>query len=154
MQRTHYARTVAVGDALKLRVGVVVSDFNADITERLLKGTLETLREWHVPEAHVRIVHVPGAFEIPLGCRMLLGARRKTDALVALGCVIKGETKHDEYISHAVAHALQDLMRESGVPIGFGIITPNTLAQAKVRSRGDTNKGGEAARAALMMALM
>ena len=65
---------------------------------------------------------------------------------------VKGETKHDEYIAHAVSHALQDIMLSHGVPIGFGVITPNTLAQAKARSRGDANKGCEAAIAALTMA--
>ena len=73
--------------------------------------------------------------------------------MVALGCIVRGETKHDEYISHAVSHGLMSLMLDTGVPIGFGVITPNNLAQAKARSRGKANKGIEAAVAALSMAL-
>lgn len=154
MQRKRQAKTSAPNDASKLRVGIVVSDYNGDITENLLAGALETVRAWGVRGDNVRIIHVPGGFEIPLGCVQLLVSKAKPDALIALGCVIKGETKHDEYISHAVAQALQDLMLTHKVPIGFGVLTPNTLAQAKARSRGKANKGCEAAAAALAMALV
>lgn len=153
MQRKHYAKKTATKDASKLRVGIVVSEFNIDITESMLAGALETLRAWQVKESNVRVLRVPGSFEIPLGCAKLLASRQKPDALIALGCVIKGETKHDEYISHAVSHALQNLMLAYAVPIGFGVITPNNLAQAKARSEGKGNKGREAALAALEMAL-
>jgi len=153
MQRAHYTRPVETKDASRLSVGIVVSDFNADITSGLLVGALDILEEWGVNEKNIRVIRVPGAFELPLGCRKLLAAKKKPDAVIALGCVIKGETKHDEYISNAVAHAFQDLMLTYGVPVGFGVITPNTLAQAKARSRGAANKGREAAIAALQMAL-
>ncbi len=135
-----------------MRVSIAVSDFNTDITSGLLVGALDVLEEWGVKEKNIRVIRVPGAFELPLGCRKLLRAKTKPDAVIALGCVIKGETKHDEYISNAVAHALQDLMLSYGIPIGFGVITPNTLVQAKARSRGAANKGREAAIAALEMA--
>jgi len=154
MQRSHYAQAIAAKDASRLRVGIVVSEFNSDITEGMLTAARETLREWRVKDDRVRVLRVPGGFEIPLGCMKVLSGKQKPDAIIALGCVIKGETKHDEYISMSVAHALQDLMLKSGVPIGFGVITPNTLAQAKARSRGRGNKGHEAARAALEMALV
>lgn len=154
MQRTEYAKKRAAKDASKLRVGVVASRFNEDITESMLEGALETLKEWKVKDKNISLVRVAGSFEIPYGCTTLLRKKQKPHAIVALGCVIKGETKHDEYISMSVAHALQQLILKSGIPIGFGIITPNTLDQAKARSRGKANKGREAAEAALEAALL
>lgn len=155
MQRTHYAKKQAALNASHLTVGIVVSEFNSDITGALFEGALSTLRAWKVKEKNIHILRVPGSFEIPLGCVKLLQADgKKPDALIALGCVLKGETKHDEYISSAVSHALQRLMLDYAIPIGFGVITPNTLAQAKARSRGKTNKGIEATIAALRMALL
>lgn len=139
-------------DASKLHVGIVVARFNGDITRALLDGARATLRTWKVKDANIQILHVPGAFEIPLGCAKLL--KKKFDCILALGCVIKGETKHDEYISHAVAQGLTRLMLDTGVPIGFGVITPNNLAQARARARGKANHGAAAARAALEMALV
>jgi 6,7-dimethyl-8-ribityllumazine synthase len=100
-------------DASKLRVGIVASRFNRDITDSMLT--------YH--------------------------------CIIALGCIIKGETKHDEYIAHAVAQGLMRVMLDTGVPVALGIITPNTLKQARLRSRGTTNHGASAARAALEMAL-
>lgn len=139
-------------DASKLRVGVVVARFNSDITESLLSGAKEALAAWKVREKNIRVVHVPGSFEIPLAV-MRFAKTKKYDCVVALGCIIKGETKHDEYIAHAVANGLQRVMLDTGVPVSFGVLTPNTLAQAEARSRGETNHGASAARAALEMAL-
>lgn len=152
MQRGHYAKEKKTGDASKLKVGIVVSNFNSDVTDSLLEGALETLSAWKVKNTNVITVRVPGAFEIPLACMRLI-KKKKVGAVVALGCIIKGETKHDEYIAHAVSHALQRIMLDTLVPIGFGIITPNTLDQALERSRGSANKGPEAAQAALEMAI-
>jgi 6,7-dimethyl-8-ribityllumazine synthase len=153
MQRKHYTKPVQVKDASKLRVGIIVSRFNADITENLLRGARDTLEQWGVKRENVHILHVPGSFELPLGAHKLIRSK-KIDCIVALGCVIKGETKHDEYIASAVSHGLIRLMLDNAIPIGFGVITPNNLAQAKERSRGNTNKGSEAAIAALEMALV
>ena len=154
MQRKHYAKLVHPKDASKLSVGIVVSEFNGDITENLLRGALHTLRAWRVKRSNIHILRVPGSFEIPLGCVKLLGAKKKPDCLVALGCVIKGDTKHDEYISSAVSHGLTRIMLEYKVPVGFGVITPNNVAQARARSQGASNKGAEASVAALEMALL
>lgn len=153
MQRAHYAKKSASGNASRLKVGVAVSEFNSDITGSMFAAALETLHEWKVPERAISILHVPGSFELPLAALHLI-RKKKVDAVIALGCVIKGETKHDEYISHAVAHGLTSLMLDTGIPIGFGVITPNNLAQAKARSRGKANKGTEATIAALSMALI
>jgi len=152
MQRRHYAKKIDVGDASRLKVGIAVSEFNSDITGSMLEAALETLREWKVPKKAINIMYVPGSFELPLASAKLI--KKKADVVIALGCVIKGETKHDEYISNAVAQGLTQLMLTTGVPIGFGVITPNNLAQAKARSRGRANKGIEATIAALRMALV
>jgi len=154
MQRSHYAKAVKVRDASHLSVGIVVSEFNADVTERLLTGALTTLRQWGVKEKNIRTIRVPGSFEIPYGCTKLLSGKKKPDAIVALGCVIKGETEHDRYISHAVAAGITTLTINYKVPIAFGVITPNSLTQARVRSTGKHNKGVEAATAALTCALL
>jgi 6,7-dimethyl-8-ribityllumazine synthase len=132
-------------------VGIVVSDSNYDVTHGLLAGALEVLAEAGIQTKNIVQKHVPGGFEIPLACRNLL-ATKKVDAVIALGCVIKGETKHDEYISMSVAHAIQSLMLLYGKPVAFGVLTPNTLEQALARSKpGEGNKGREAATAALSM---
>ncbi len=153
MQRSHYEKTVKTQDASRLTVGIVVSSFNADITEAMLAGAVNTLRQWGVKEKQIRIVRVPGSFEITYGCIKLL-THKKMDAIVALGCIIKGETDHDKYLAHAVAAGITNLTIESGVPISFGVITPNSLAQARVRSKGKHNKGVEAAIAAMTCALL
>jgi 6,7-dimethyl-8-ribityllumazine synthase len=154
MRRSEYARGKRAGDASKLRVGIAVSRYNADITESLLASARATLKEWHVPERSIDVIHVPGSFELPFGCRILLSRKRKPDCIIALGCIIKGETEHDRYIASAVANGLSALSLERGVPISFGVLTTNNLKQARVRSRGKTNKGMEAAEAALAMALL
>ena len=153
MQREHYEKTPVARDASALKVGVVVSQFNSDITEGMLEGALATLREWKVEDANITVLRVPGSFEVPFGCAKIVKTK-KPDAIVALGCIIKGETSHDHYIASAVSQGIMDLIIEHGVPISFGIITTNNLSQAKVRSTGETNKGKEAAVAALEMALL
>ena len=145
-------RAREAGDGTRMRVGIVVSRFNEDITNALLAGALDTLEAWKVKEKHITVVRVPGAFEIPLAAQRLLKTKRY-DALVAIGCVIKGETKHDEFISYAVFRGLTTLSLDYSKPIGLGIITPNSVEQAKARSRGETNHGASAAQAALEMAV-
>ncbi len=135
-----------------IRFGVVVSNFNGDITEPLLKGALRALKEAGVKDSRVTILRVPGSYEIPYGCLTLI--RNKCKIIVALGCVIKGETEHDRYIASAVSTGLMQVSLEHRVPIAFGILTTNNLKQARARSSGTNNKGAEAARAALQMALL
>lgn len=153
MQREEYAKGVAAKDASALKIGVVVSRFNEDITEALLEAALETLKEWKVKEKNISVVHVSGSFEIPFGCLTLL-KKKKLDAVVALGCVIKGDTTHDQYIANAVSNGIMELTIKHGVPISFGIITTNNLEQAVERSTGETNKGREAAVAAMESGLI
>jgi 6,7-dimethyl-8-ribityllumazine synthase len=153
MQRKHYDKEVERKDASKLRVGVVVSRFNEDITGRMREGALDTLRGWGVKEKNITVVHVPGSFELPLAAVKLIKAK-KPHAVIALGCVIKGDTDHDKYIADSVSHGLMRLSLDHAIPVSFGVITTNTLEQAVVRSTGKTNKGPEAAIAALESALL
>lgn len=139
-------------DGSKLRVGIVVARFNSDITDSLLEGALATLKEWKVREKNITVEKVPGSFEIPLAVSRL-AKKKKYSCIIAIGCIIKGETKHDEYIANAVSQGLMRIMLDTGIPVSFGILTPNTLEQARARSRGETNHGASAARVALEMAL-
>lgn len=134
----------------KLKIGVVVSQFNDNITKSMLEGALETLAENKVKKENIKTVWVPGSFEIPLACQRIVQTK-KLDALVAIGCVIKGETDHFYYICNEVSRGIMDVMLKFNIPIGFGVLTTQNIKQAEVRSRGKENKGREAAVAALAM---
>ena len=136
------------------RFGVVVSRFNQEITEGLLAGARQALADAGVPEAHITIVRVPGSFEIPVTALRL--ARTGTfDAVVCLGCVIKGETMHFEYIAGAACQGIADAAAATGVPMALGVLTTLTEAQARERAAaGPDNKGREAALAAVEMATL
>ena len=153
MQRKHYEKKVEIGDASKLKVGIIISRFNEDITEGLLEGALETLALWRVSKANITILRVPGSFEIPFAAQRLI-ARAKPHAVIALGCIIKGETSHDYHIASAVSHGITRVALDTKTPISFGILTTNTLAQAQKRSKGKANAGIEAAIGALESALL
>ncbi len=134
-------------DASGLRLGVVCSRWNPTITDALLAAALETLKRRGARASDVVVARVPGAFELPAGAREL-AASSKVDALVALAAIVRGETTHHEVLGHAVAAALATLTVETGVPIGFGVLTCDTMEQARRRS----DKGVEAAEAAIEMA--
>lgn len=141
-----------------LRIGIAVAEFNADITEKLLAGALRELRASSVRKEHVTVVRVPGSFELPLACQRLAKTGR-FDGLITLGCVIRGETDHYYYIAGEAAAGIMAIMLRYELPIGFGVLTVDTLKQAQARSagkpfgsaQGKSNKGGEAARAVLQM---
>ena len=149
MQVKTHAEDLAGED---LSVAVVVSRFNTVITERLLAGALEGLTELGVPAERIEVAWVPGSFELPFAAdRFARGGR--FDAVVCLGCVIKGETDHNEYINHQTAMSLGEVSRTTGVPAIFGVVTTNSLEQALARAEeGTANKGYEAAVAAVVMA--
>jgi 6,7-dimethyl-8-ribityllumazine synthase len=133
-------------------IGVVVSKFNGDITTRLLEGALETLTEAGVPRERIDVMPVPGAFELPLGA-MALAKTRRYACIVALGCVIRGDTPHFEYVAGEAASGLQLAGLETGVPVAFGVLTCDSRRQAEERAGGPQgNKGSEAALSALEMA--
>ena len=140
--------------AAGFRFGVVVSRFNAAITGALVDGALSVLREAGAADADIERFDVPGAFELPQAARAAAETGR-FDALICLGCVIRGETPHFEYISSAAAHGVMAVAGETGVPIAFGVLTTDTEAQARERAGpGDANKGREAAAAAAEMAAL
>jgi 6,7-dimethyl-8-ribityllumazine synthase len=133
------------------RIAIVVSRFNQEITEGLLAGAREGLRDAGVRDEAVTVFHVPGAFEIPLAA-LRAAESGQFAAVICLGCLIKGETMHFEYIADAVAHGIMRAGMETGVPMAFGVLTTLTDAQAEARAAaGSGNKGREAAFAALEM---
>jgi 6,7-dimethyl-8-ribityllumazine synthase len=138
-------------DARGLKIGIVVSRFNHFITEKLVEGALDGLKSHGGEDDNITIVHVPGAFEIPLVAERL-AASGKYDALICLGAVIRGDTPHFEYVSDAVTRGIGKAMSEYQLPIGFGVLTTNDVQQAMERSRAkDSNKGYEAALTAVEM---
>ena len=135
-----------------LRIGIVLSRFNSEITEGLLRGAMRALIASEVSEPDVQIVEVPGAFEIPFALD-LLASSGKLDALIALGCVIKGETAHFEYMSDSAMKGIRAVEEKHGIPVSCGIMTTYTEEQAIARSGDDEeNKGSEAALTAVEMA--
>ena len=128
------------------RFVIVASEYNSVIMDRLIEGAKRALQG----QAQVSVIRVPGSFEIPLVAKKA-ALSKKYDAIVALGCVVRGETPHFEYISSSVSHALQNVALETGVPVGFGILTVDTVQQAMERSGESGNKGSEAAVTALAM---
>jgi 6,7-dimethyl-8-ribityllumazine synthase len=128
-------------------VGIVVSRFNGEITNRLLESALEALTAAGVSDERITVMPVPGAFELPIGA-MALAKTRRYSCVIALGCVVRGETAHFEYVAGEAASGLQLAGLETGVPVAFGVLTVDTAEQAEAR----VDKGGDAARAALEMA--
>jgi len=149
MQRKNAKKTPPL-HAPHVRFGIVVSRYNSEVTKPMLDGALAALRAAGVRGSQTTVIYVPGSYEIPYGCLKLI--EKKCKALVALGCIIKGQTEHDRHIASAVSNGIMELMLEHRVPIAFGVLTTNNLAQARARSRGANNKGIEAARAAIEMA--
>lgn len=137
--------------ASKYKVAIAVSEYNDEITFALRDGCIETLKQYGVKEKNIYVEYVPGAYELPLAAQWLY-EYTKADAVISLGCVVKGDTEHDVYINTAVSHAIMKLGLETDLPFIFGVITPNTQQQAKDRAGGKHgNKGVECAVAALKM---
>ncbi|HZA55381.1 MAG TPA: 6,7-dimethyl-8-ribityllumazine synthase [Candidatus Udaeobacter sp.] len=138
-------------DARGLKIGIVVSRFNHFITEKLVEGALDGLKSHGGENDNITIVHVPGAFEIPLAAEQM-AASGKYDALICLGAVIRGDTPHFEYVSDAVTRGIGKAISKYQLPIGFGVLTTNDVQQAMERSGSkDSNKGYEAALTAVEM---
>ena len=136
------------------RFAIVVSRFNEDITAGLLSGARSTLVDAGVRDEDVTVIHVPGAFEIPVAA-LHAAQQGDVDAVICLGCLIKGDTMHFEYIAEAAAHGIMNVSVSTGVPVAFGVLTAMTDEQAVVRSApGEGNKGREAALAAIEMATL
>ena len=139
-------------DAPSARVAVVVSRFNELVTVRLLDGALECLRQHRVADGQVDVIWVPGAFELPVAAAAAAATGRYA-AIVALGCVVRGETPHFEYVAGEATRGLGTVALTHKLPVGFGVLTTDTLDQALARAGGAAgNKGHEAAEAALATA--
>jgi 6,7-dimethyl-8-ribityllumazine synthase len=139
-------------DASGLRFGLVVSRFNSFITERLLAGALDALECGGASAAQTEVVRVPGSFEIPLAAKKM-GLAGQYDAVIAIGCILRGETAHFDYIATEVARGIQLAQMDTGVPVIFCVLTCDTLEQAIDRAGLKSgNKGYEAGLAALEMA--
>jgi 6,7-dimethyl-8-ribityllumazine synthase len=135
-----------------MQVAIVVSRFNDFVTERLLDGAQQLLREQGIADDDVHVVRVPGAFEIPVAAQRIAETGRVA-AVVCLGCLIKGATPHFDYIASACAHGITAAAAATGVPMAFGVMTTNSVEEALERAvSGDGNKGREAALAAVEMA--
>jgi len=124
-------------------VGIVVSEWNSEYTNGMLNGALKVLKDCGVLEESIRIVHVPGSFELPLASQMLL---EHVDGVIAIGSVIRGETSHFDYVCEAVSQGIKDVNLKTGKPVAFCVLTDNNAEQAAARSGGEHgNKGIEAA---------
>jgi 6,7-dimethyl-8-ribityllumazine synthase len=136
-----------------LRFGIAVSRFNSFITDRLLEGARSALRENGVAEPDITVTYVPGAFELPLAAKRLAQSGRY-DAVLCLGCVIRGETDHYEHVAGAATRGVMDAGLETDLPVIFGVLTTDTVQQARDRAGTDGNKGAESAMAGLEMATL
>lgn len=141
-------------EASNMKFGVVVSDWNSEITHALYEGCVDALKKHGAKDENIFTAQTPGTFELPSAAR-LLASKHNPDAVVCIGCVIKGETSHNEYINHAVATGLINLSLAMKKPFIFGVLTPNDQQQALDRAGGKYgNKGVEAAITAIRMAAL
>lgn len=134
-----------------LRIAIALARFNQAVTDRLLAGALEALTSHGVAEDAIDVATVPGAFELPL-CAQRLAATGRYDAVVCLGAVVRGETPHFDFVAGEAARGIAEVSRRHDIPVAFGVLTADTIAQAMARAGGERgNKGFEAAVTALEM---
>ncbi|HEX2921490.1 MAG TPA: 6,7-dimethyl-8-ribityllumazine synthase [Bacteroidales bacterium] len=144
----------SIPDARRMKFGIVVADWNKEITWALLEGALNTLKKHGTPEKSIIIKHVPGSFELTIGAQFI-AEYDDVDAVICLGCVIQGETPHFTYICQGVTQGITQLNLEYNIPFIFGVLTVNSMEQAKDRAGGKHgNKGDEAAITAIKMAAL
>ena len=142
---------VGTPDMAGKHVAIVVSRFNERVTQKLLDGAVDALERHHGARENIEVVWVPGAWELPAATRALLATERY-DAIIALGAVIRGETPHFDFVAGEASRGLADAGADFDVPIGFGLLTTDTVEQAEARAGGaHGNKGWDAALAALEM---
>ncbi len=145
------ADSSAIPDTTNMRFGIVVCEWNNDITDRLLEGAVSTLRECGVEERNITISRVPGSFELIFGAAQM-AKHGLVDAIIVIGCVIRGDTPHFDYICQGVTQGIAQLNAAATKPVVFGLITVNTLEQALERAGGKLgNKGSEFAVTAIKM---
>jgi 6,7-dimethyl-8-ribityllumazine synthase len=138
-------------DARDMRIGIVVSEWNAEITDNLLRGCQEALSDCGATLDYLKVIHVPGSFELPSGAQLLF-ENSSVEAVICLGCVIQGETKHFDFVCNGVSLGVQEVALRYKKPVIFGVLTDNTIDQSRARSGGSLgNKGTEAAITAIKM---
>ena len=143
--------TQGIANMQSKKIAIVVSEWNEQVTEALFQGAYETLIQYGVQKSHIVRKNVPGTFELTLGAQFMAQSQ-DIDAVICLGCVIQGETKHFDFICQAAAMGITEVALKYNKPIIFGVLTPNTLQQALDRSGGKHgNKGDEAAITAIKM---
>lgn len=141
-------------DGAGLNIAIAVSRFTQDLTQRLLDGALEVARDAGIADWAIHVVHVPGAFELPMVAEEL-AASGSYDAIACLGCVIRGETAHFDYVAGESARGIAEVARLHELPVTLGVITAENRAQAEARAGGaKTNMGSDAMRAAIEMATL
>jgi 6,7-dimethyl-8-ribityllumazine synthase len=144
--------TEDIPNGADFKIGIVVSEWNEDITLNLLKGAEQALVDNKVNPDNITVKFVPGAFELPLGCQMLLEADEDLDGVIAIGCVIQGETKHFDFVCQGATQGIMSIQLEYNTPVSFCLLTDNTKQQSIDRSGGKHgNKGIECAIACLKM---
>lgn len=149
-----YFNPADVPSAASLKIGIVVSSWNSDITEALFEGAYQTLLSCHCKRENIFRSDVPGSYELPLGAQICF-EKHRCDAVICIGCVIQGQTPHFDYICQTVSKGIMDLNLKHKIPFVFGVLTCNTMAQAKERAGGKHgNKGVEAAVTAIKMAFL
>jgi len=142
-----------IPNATNVKFGIVVSNWNGDITNNLLNGSLELLDSVNVPKKNIQVMNVPGSFELIYGCKKM--QNNQVDVVIAIGSVITGETKHFDFICNATSNGIKDLNVIGNCPVIFCVLTDNSKQQSIDRSGGKYgNKGTEAAIAAIKMALI
>ena len=140
-----------VPNAQGMRIGIVVSEWNDNITSELAEGAINTLKKFGVADDDIIIRSVPGSFELVFGCAQMIKSGW-VDGVIAIGCIIRGDTPHFEYISTGVTQGISALNKDNDVPVVFGVLTTNNLQQAEERSGGIIgNKGDEFAITAIKM---
>jgi 6,7-dimethyl-8-ribityllumazine synthase len=140
------------GDTSRMRIGVLVSLWNPEVTQALLNGVVATLKKHGVKESNVAIHTVPGSFELTAGASMMANGVFEPHAIICLGCIIQGETRHFEFIAQSVANGIAQVGIQYNLPVIFGVLTTDTHQQAMERAGGEHgNKGDEAAVAAMQM---
>lgn len=144
------APSLAELDIQDVRLGIVASRFNSSIVDRLVDGAQKTLAEAGIAETAITLLHVPGAFELPLAARQL-AVRGDCEGVIALGAVIRGETAHFDYVCRGATDGLMRVCLDYGIPIGFGLLTVENEAQALARATEDDNKGRDAVETVLEM---
>ncbi|HHT51831.1 MAG: 6,7-dimethyl-8-ribityllumazine synthase [Bacteroidales bacterium] len=152
MKKTNLSAQSSIPVPRPICIGIVVSEWNEQVTEALKEGAVSFLLEQGVTQKEIITHYVPGSFELPLGAGMMLDENEKMDGVICLGCVIQGETRHFEFISQSVADGVMRVGLDYGVPVVFGVLTCDTMEQALDRSGGKHgNKGVEAAATVLKM---